>query len=315
MRKVLAYKLARPDGWDFYTGKTINYRENIGRIIKCPNGDASLGICSRGVIHASENPNDCLAGARIPCSAYKVRGIPVCGDIEKWGFLKLEVLDEVFDLDTLFGWKYSEAIAPINPLTGEVKKPTELDIENLVKWASIWDNGRAGVGASIWPSVGDSIWPSIWASVGTSVGASVWASVGAGVGASIWPSVRDSIWPSIRAGVGDSLWANLWASIWDSLWASIWTSIWDSIWPSVQASIWDSVGDSVRASISDSVWAYIGSLFPNITAWGYANHKLGGYPFQPAVDLWRRGFVPSHDGKTWYLHSGKTAKIVYKEAK
>jgi len=259
MRKVLAYKLARPDGWDFYTGKTINYRENIGRIIKCPNGDASLGICSRGVIHASENPNDCLAGARIPCSAYKVRGIPVCGDIEKWGFLKLEVLDEVFDLDTLFGWKYSEAIAPINPLTGEAKKPTELDIENLVKWASIWDNGRAGVGASIWPSVGDSIWPSIWASVGTSVGASIWASIEAGVGDSIWASVRDSIWPSI--------------------------------------------------------WAYIGSLFPNITAWGYANHKLGGYPFQPAVDLWRRGFVPSHDGKTWYLHSGKTAKIVYKEAK
>jgi len=259
MRKVLAYKLARPDGWDFYTGKTINYRENIGRIIKCPNGDASLGICSRGVIHASENPNDCLAGARIPCSAYKVRGIPVCGDIEKWGFLKLEVLDEVFDLDTLFGWKYSEAIAPINPLTGEVKKPTELDIENLVKWASIWDNGRAGVGASIWTSVGDSIWPSIWASVGTSVG--------------------------------------------DSIWASIWDNIWDN------------VGDSARASIRGSVWAYIGSLFPNITAWGYANHKLGGYPFQPAVDLWRRGFVPSHDGKTWYLHSGKTAKIVYKEAK
>ena len=263
MRKVLAYKLARPDGWDFYTGKTINYRENIGRIIKCPNGDASLGICSRGVIHASENPNDCLAGARIPCSAYKVRGIPVCGDIEKWGFLKLEVLDEVFDLDTLFGWKYSEAIAPINPLTGEVKKPTELDIENLVKWASIEG--------------------------------SIWASIRTGVGGSIGTNIENSIWSSIRTSVGDSART----SIENSMWASVGGSVWANIW----------------ISVGDSIWAYIGSLFPNITAWGYANHKLGGYPFQPAVDLWRRGFVPSHDGKTWYLHSGKTAKIVYKEAK
>jgi len=30
------YKLARPDGWDFYTGKTINYREGIGKIVNAP---------------------------------------------------------------------------------------------------------------------------------------------------------------------------------------------------------------------------------------------------------------------------------------
>jgi hypothetical protein len=27
--------------------------------------------------------------------------------------------------------------------------------------------------------------------------------------------------------------------------------------------------------------------------------------------LWESGFVPSFDGKTWRLHAGKNAKIVY----
>lgn len=30
------YKLAKPDGFDWYTGKTINYRESIGKIVTVP---------------------------------------------------------------------------------------------------------------------------------------------------------------------------------------------------------------------------------------------------------------------------------------
>ena len=60
--------------------------------------------------------------------------------------------------------------------------------------------------------------------------------------------------------------------------------------------------DSVRASVRASVGAYQGSLF-NI--WGTE------YKFQPAVDLWKRGFVASFDGTTWRLHSGKKAEIVW----
>ena len=203
IRTVKAYKLARTDGWDFYTGKTINYRENIGKIVKCPNPNLALGICSSGVIHASKNPNDCFVGASIPCSAYQVKGKPVCGDPQKWGFTKLFIIDEIIDLNKLFRWKYTEAVPPINPLRGNTKKPGPDDIELLY----------------------------IWALVGDSVGA--------------------------------------------------------------------------------SVWAYIGSLFPNIKKWKYVEHKNGEYPFQSVVDLWKRGFVPSFDGKTWRLHSGKRAKIVY----
>ena len=77
-------------------------------------------------------------------------------------------------------------------------------------------------------------------------------------------------------------------------------------WASVRDSVWASVKDSVWAS----VWAYTGSLFTSITEWQYAP-KSDGYPYQPCVDLWKRGFVPSFDGTTWRLHSGKDAKIVY----
>ena len=76
------------------------------------------------------------------------------------------------------------------------------------------------------------------------------------------------------------------------------------------ASVWDSVGDSVWASVWDSVGAYRGSFF-NLNEWKYVEHEPNTYPFQPLVDLWELGFVPSFDGKTWRLHAGPEAKIVY----
>jgi len=203
------YKLARPDGFDFFTGRTINYRKNIGKTVVCPNGDRGLGICSAGVIHASLNPNDCFVGVRIPCSAYLVSGKPVCGDREKYGFLKLNILEEITDLDSLFGWNYTEACKPINPLKGQPRKVKQEDINNLHKWALTraltWDSVRASLGASIRASLGASVWDSVWASVWASTWDSVWAST--------WDSVRDSV----RA----SVWASTWASVWDSVSAYI----------------------------------------------------------------------------------------------
>jgi len=72
-----------------------------------------------------------------------------------------------------------------------------------------------------------------------------------------------------------------------------------------------SVGDSVWDSVWASVWAYTSSLFPNIKKWKYIDHKEGYNPYQPCIDLWKRGFVPSYDGETWRLHAGEKAKIVY----
>jgi len=257
--KIKAYKLARPDGFDFFTGKTINYGTNIGGIVKPPKPDAKLGICSNGVIHASVKPNDCFVGAKIPCRAFLVEGQPVCGGKTKYGFIELSILEEIIDLDTLFGWRYSEVINPLNPLLIGKNKVTKSDVKLLKQW----------------DSVRDSVWDSIW------------------------DSIRDSVRDSIRDSIGDS--------IGDSIRDSVRNSIWDS----VRNSIGDSVGDSIWDSIGDSIWAYTGSLFPNITTWKYAPPDAKGYPYQSAVDLWKRGFVASYDGKLWRLHSGKDAKIVW----
>ena len=129
-----------------------------------------------------------------------------------------------------------------------------------------------------WASVRDSAWPSVWDSVRDSVGA----------------SVRDSVWASVR-------WA-VWDSVWDSVRDSVWASVWDSVGASVRWAVWNSVWDSVRV--------YISSFF-NLPNWKYIKHKEGENPFQPCIDLWERGFVPSFDGKIWRLHAGPKAEIIY----
>ena len=73
---------------------------------------------------------------------------------------------------------------------------------------------------------------------------------------------------------------------------------------------WASVWDSVWASVWDSVWAYISSFFA-LDEWQLNGEIVRENPFQPAMDLWEAGLVPSFDGKVWRLHAGKDAQIVY----
>jgi hypothetical protein len=134
-----------------------------------------------------------------------------------------------------------------------------------------------------------------------------WASVGDSVWSSVWSSVEDSVWDSVGASVRDSVGASVGSSVWSSVEDSVWDSVGDSVWDSA----WDSVGASVGASVGDSVWAYISSLFPNIKKWEYIEHEEGINPFQPCIDLWHRGLVLSFDGKTWRLHAGEKANIVW----
>jgi hypothetical protein len=94
-------------------------------------------------------------------------------------------------------------------------------------------------------------------------------------------------------------------------WDSVWDSVWDGVWDSVGVSVGVSVGASVWASVWVSVGAYISSLFPDIKKWKYIDRAPGVNPFQPCIDLWYAGIVPSYDGKTWRLHSGKKAEIIW----
>ena len=126
----------------------------------------------------------------------------------------------------------------------------------------------------------------------------VWASVRA--------SVRDSVWNSVGASVGDSVWNSVWNSVGDSVWNSVWNSVGASVWNSV----WNSVGASVWASVRNSVWAYTGSFFM-LPVWKYITHPSGKYPFMPCVQLWKLGLVASFDGRTWRLHGGEKAAVLF----
>ena len=189
MKPETFYKLARPDGFDFYTNKTINYRANIGKTVKCPNFSGDGKLCSDTVIHASRKPDQCFVAAKIPCSAYLVFGVPILEDTVKCGFKELEVIREL-QPENLFKWNYAEAVNLTNPF--EIRPPeiTEKEINILRRWvavrASVWDSVRDSIENSAWDSVWDSVWASAWDSV--------WDSA--------WDSVRDSAWDSIWAYVG-----------------------------------------------------------------------------------------------------------------
>jgi len=144
-----------------------------------------------------------------------------------------------------------------------------------------------------WASVRVSVWNSVRASVRDLVLASVRDLVGASVRASVRVSVWNSVRASVRASVGNSVWNSVGNSVWDSVGASVGDSVWDS----VGASVWDSVWNSVEASVG----AYVSSFFA-------INYK---YNFSSVANLWNAGLVPSFDGETWRLHSGKDAKIIY----
>jgi len=188
------YKLARPDGYDFYTGKTINYRENIGKTVKCPNYCRYGNLCSESFIHASKEPNQCFVGAKIPCSAYVVEGEPIKEDSDKCGFKSLKIVKEL-NPEELFEWNYKEACNPIHPFKIKPpKKITKKHLELLKTWASVgdsaWDLVWASVGDSAWDSVRNSVWNLVW----NLVGVSVWNLIGNSVWNSVWDSVRGSVW-------------------------------------------------------------------------------------------------------------------------
>jgi hypothetical protein len=210
-----------------------------------------------------------------------VSGIPVKRDKDKCGFVELEVIKEITDLNALFEWNYEEAIKPFNPFRDSSKKRKMTD--EIMYLLNSWNSVRNSVRHS----------------VGTSVGTSVRISVGI----SVWKSVWDSVGTSVENSVGNSVWNSVWDSVGTSVENSVGTSVWTSVGTWVRNSVWDSVWDSV--------WAYIGSLFPNIENWWYIQHECGVYPYQSVVDLWKQGIVPSFDGRLWRLHSGVRAEVIW----
>lgn len=238
--KTPMYKLVRPDGTDFFSG-TVNYAENVGKIIRVKDCDPPEKCWVGKGIYASTNPIDSFKfDAKIPCRAFRVEGIGLLyEDDDEYRFKALRVKEEITDLNSLLRFNYTEAVSPLNPLLLPPTPDIGLREQTLLlRWGAVCS--------------------------------SAWGPVRA-VRSAAYAAVRDSVW----------------------------NSIWYSVWPvcSVHTADWGLVKVSVRAAM----WAYTGSLFPT----------RGTYPFQPAVDLWRQGIVPSFDGNTWRLHNGRDAKVVF----
>ena len=160
------YKIANADGWDRKTGNTINYRENIGKVVKVPESKyaAAPTICTNTGPHASKDLLDALKYAGIPCTIFRVKGKPVIEQDDKAGFKEFKVLEEIPEakFDDLLGFRYQEALHPFDPRTVSVEKVGSEEFEELREWGSVWGSVRDSVRDSVWDSVRDSVRGSVW---------------------------------------------------------------------------------------------------------------------------------------------------------
>lgn len=226
-------------------------------------------LCSNTVLHASEKPLDALRYANVlNCALLEVSGDEVIHEDDKSGFFSLTVIREVpdFEKDSLYGFSYNEALHPVNPCE-IISKPTTEDKKNLKLWKSAVESLDKFLSASI-----------------SNI---VWSSVSDYVGASVRDLVKDSVW-------------NLTV---DSVFEFIRNSFRDPTANFLDGSIKFSIINSIDESISNSAWAYIGYLFPKINKWAHIDHKEGEYPFQPGVELWKRGFIPVKINGKWKLYN------------
>ena len=128
------YKATRLDGFDFYTGKTINYADAVGGRVAVPNRRGKAGCCTNSVLHASDMPTETLIGGSWPCRLFEVTGRPVAQKDHKFGFRSLRVVREV------------EAWQALGPQGREVaalvERATRLTLDEAERLAAAWYAAR-----------------------------------------------------------------------------------------------------------------------------------------------------------------------------
>jgi hypothetical protein len=128
-------------------------------------------------------------------------------------------------------------------------------------------------------------------------------------------------WKTALETVLETVWGPVWGPAWGPAWETAWGPVLETVRETVRGPVLETVRETVREFIREIAWesipniisTYISSFFPGIEKWYGIEHEPGVNPFQSGVDLWRAGFVPSFDGKTWRLHAGPKATVVYKE--
>jgi hypothetical protein len=205
-KKLVGYKMVRPDGTSFYDSKTVYA---VGKILRMKDATADGQPCGHGLHLAKEKHGPMKYNAVWPWRLFEcsyTENDVVGQDDDKVRVRKLKIERELdpkdiglpranqfFDrLERLKNYTGMKAQTPARKknvaravhehvlrlnahpaAAGRVIVVNKVVFHGLVEWASVWASVRASVRASVWDSVRDSV----RASVRDSVRASVWDSV------------------------------------------------------------------------------------------------------------------------------------------
>ena len=168
------YKATTTDALSFYD-KTTTWK--VGRITRHPKPDLSEGLCSTGVLHASDAPGETLLGGSWPCRLFRVepRG-EIIGNGHKFGCAAWKVEEE------LPAW---QALGPngedVAALIERAETLTAVEAERLKA-------ARAAARAAAWDAARDAARDAAW----------------------------DAAWDAARDAARDAAWAAAWDAAWDA---------------------------------------------------------------------------------------------------
>jgi hypothetical protein len=129
-----------------------------------------------------------------------------------------------------------------------------------------------------------------------------------------WIAVYDSLPTYVRGSVRDTINKNLGKTVGAALWNYAYGT-YESLTRKARAQI-PADEQSIGSNGNDFVGALAGQYL-NVSEWNYYVGSTGGYPYQPAVALWKAGYTISltHAGK-WRLHNatdGTEAHLILSE--
>jgi hypothetical protein len=203
MAAMTFYKATQPDGTSFYDSET---KWQVGRIVRHPAPDLSLGLCSAGVLHISDAPGETLVGGRWPCRLFEVepRDDMIGSEEHKYGCTAVKVVRELPAWQAL--GPNGEAVAALiercKTLTyGEVRQlaaawAAARDAAWDAAWGETWNSARGAAWDAAWDSARDAARGAAWEAARDSAWDSAWNAAGGAAGdAALALTVKDLITP------------------------------------------------------------------------------------------------------------------------
>ena len=156
------YKLTTHDGWDLYTGATINYREahERGEAVRLES-TAAAKLCTAAVLHAGHTPRATFSGLAREWTGldklalWEVTGVPLVDDGRKAGFRELRVLRELGLIEAVYGaredvgartrWIAEELIPAVRRIPWlRPRRPPEVELIEALVTEHLLALGEAG---------------------------------------------------------------------------------------------------------------------------------------------------------------------------